>query len=204
MNLNEPVGSFTEGGRPQDASTRMRTRARCTVTELATMLCSRLSGVHTSQPIRRRAQTQAPHHLLPRISPPRPGPRTGPDRRERPRGLRQRVAGGLAALVAEQLGAAEDVINHVFTHGVRATLALADGDLDTAERWARSAVEYADRTDWYLLRTNSRLGLSRVLAARSAKDQARAEAQTALDICIRKGDRPRAAKARAQLDQLQA
>jgi hypothetical protein len=113
--------------------------------------------------------------------------------------------GALAAVeLAEQLGAAEDVINHVFTHGVRATLALADGDLDTAERWARSAVEYADRTDWYLLRTNSRLGLSRVLAARGANDQARAEAQTALDICIRKGDRPRAAQARAQLDQLQA
>jgi Zn-dependent protease len=54
----------------------------------------------TSQPTRRRARTEAPRHLPRRIRPPRPDPRTGPDRRERPRGLRQRVAAGLAALFA--------------------------------------------------------------------------------------------------------
>ena len=45
--------------------------------------------------------------------------------------------------LAEKLGTAEDTLTYSMTHQVRARLALADGDADTAERWARSAVDHA-------------------------------------------------------------
>ena len=109
----------------------------------------------------------------------------------------------LAAVeLSEQLGAAEDAINFVITHGVRASLALAGDDLSTAERWARSAVDWAYRTDFYWARAQARMGLGRVLSARGENDRARTEAQAALDIYSRKGDRSRAAQARSLREQL--
>jgi hypothetical protein len=111
--------------------------------------------------------------------------------------------GALAAVeLAEELGDDEDFVSFVSTHGVRATLALAEHDLDAAERWARSAIDYANQTNFYELGAGSTLGLSRVLAARGATNEARTEAQAALEIYTRKGDLPRAARARALLDQL--
>jgi hypothetical protein len=38
-------------------------------------------------------------------------------------------------------------VNFIITHGVRAQRALADGDVEVAERWARNAVDYASLTD---------------------------------------------------------
>ena len=46
------------------------------------------------------------------------------------------------------------------------------------------------------------MGLGRVLSARGENDRARTEAQAALDIYSRKGDRSRAAQARSLLEQL--
>ena len=116
--------------------------------------------------------------------------------------LGDREAAIAAIELAEQLGAAEDAINFVITHGVRASLALAADDLRAAERWARSALDWAYRTDFYWARAQARLGLARVLAARGESDGARTEAEAALDIYRRKGDRPRAAQARSLLEQL--
>ncbi|MGO9885617.1 MAG: AAA family ATPase, partial [Solirubrobacteraceae bacterium] len=63
----------------------------------------------------------------------------------------------LAAIeLTEQLGAPEDTVNFTYTHGVRALLALEEGDLDEAERWARSALERAYETDFYWCRAKAR------------------------------------------------
>ncbi len=107
-----------------------------------------------------------------------------------------------AIALSEQLSTAEDVINFVITHRVRARLALADGNGDAAERWARSAVRYALPTDfiWELART--RLNLAHVLAAIGRPDEAWFEAQAALDLYELKGDRPGAALARRRLSHL--
>src|SRR5207302_8876604 len=45
-----------------------------------------------------------------------------------------------AITLSDELGAPEDVVNGAISHGVRARLALSDGDGIGAERWARSAV----------------------------------------------------------------
>ena len=109
----------------------------------------------------------------------------------------------LAAIeLTEQLGADEDTVNFAITHGIRALLALDEGDLDRAERWARSALERAYETDFYWCRAKARLQLSRVMAARGEREQAIDEARTALDIYRRKGDRTRTALAEAQLAEL--
>ena len=104
---------------------------------------------------------------------------------------------------SEGLSADEDIVNFAITHGARALLALDDGDLDGAQRWARSALGYADRTDFYWCRAKARLQLSRVLSARGQLDEAITNAQTALAIYERKGDRPRTATTREWLVRLQ-
>ncbi len=116
--------------------------------------------------------------------------------------LGDRDAALAAVELAEQLGAAEDAVNFVITHGVRASLALAGDELSAAVQWARSAVDWAYRTDFYWARGQARLGLGRVLAARGESDEARTEVQAAFEIYTRKGDRPRAAEARSLLEQL--
>ncbi len=116
------------------------------------------------------------------------------------RGDRQ---GALAAVEkAEQLSAREDILNFIYTHQSRSALALADGDLEAAERWARSAVDYAHQTDLYVCHGEAGLQLSRVLTARGALEGAIAAAQAALELYERKGDRPRAEQARTQLQAL--
>jgi len=110
-----------------------------------------------------------------------------------------RDAARAAVELAESLSAPQDVLNYAFTHTVRALLADADGDLDAAERWAVSAVRYAYATDFYRSRAMARLALSRALAATGRRAEAGREAQTALEIYLRKGDRPRTAQAREWL-----
>jgi class 3 adenylate cyclase len=117
--------------------------------------------------------------------------------------LGDRAAACRAIQLVEELGAPEDIINFVITHGVRARLALADGDLVAAERWARSAVDYVSRTDFYHHRASTKLTLSRVLAQRGEREAALAEARGALEIYLAKGDQPRAADAHAVVDELQ-
>ncbi len=105
-----------------------------------------------------------------------------------------------AANLSEQLSADEDVINFAMTHRVRARLARARGDLETAERWARSALTFALKTDFPHERSTTMVELARVLAARGRAVEAANEASEALAIAQAKGDKPLAARAQAVLD----
>ncbi|HZO77470.1 MAG TPA: adenylate/guanylate cyclase domain-containing protein [Solirubrobacteraceae bacterium] len=119
--------------------------------------------------------------------------------------LRGDREGALAAAeLAEELSAPEDVLNFIYTHQARSALALAEGDLDAAERWARSALDYATPTDLYQSLGEAQLQLGRVMAARGSLKEAAEAARAALDIFERKGDRPRTEHARAELEALGA
>ena len=116
--------------------------------------------------------------------------------------LGDRAAACAAIDLAEDLGGEDDVINFAITHAVRARLALVDGEAEAAERWARSAVEYAFRTDFPLVQAEAKLELARLLGLLGRKQEASSEAQSALELYRAKGDRPGASEARALLDEL--
>jgi tetratricopeptide (TPR) repeat protein len=106
----------------------------------------------------------------------------------------------LAALgLADQLCVPGDVLTYVTADGVRARLALADGDHEAAERWARSAVAHAFQTDYIVFEATAKLDLARVLSALGRVQEATSEARAALDAFMAKGDRPGASQARALL-----
>jgi tetratricopeptide (TPR) repeat protein len=105
---------------------------------------------------------------------------------------------------AERLSAAEDVLNFIYTHMVRSSLALAEGKLDAAERWARSALDLAYRTQGADQRGDANLQLGRVLAAQGQFEEAANAARAAVDIFEHRGDRPRTEQARAELEALRA
>jgi hypothetical protein len=116
-----------------------------------------------------------------------------------------RAADAHAALErSAELSTPEDIINFIITHRVRARLALAEGDADGAEDWARSAVQYALSTDFVWETARSRLNLAEVLSVGGRSDEAAVEAQTALELYELKGDRPGAAVARLRLSQIRA
>ncbi len=109
------------------------------------------------------------------------------------RALEQRgtLDGARAAVeFSEELSAPQDLANFVITHAVRARLSLAAGDHAAAERWARSAVQHASRTDFLHAQAEARFELARVLAALGAAGPARTELLIARDLFARKGDRP--------------
>jgi ATP/maltotriose-dependent transcriptional regulator MalT len=104
--------------------------------------------------------------------------------------------------LSERLGSSDDVINVAMTRRVRSQLALAEGDLAEAERWARSAVEKAFESDFPFERAGAKLHLGKVLAASGRREEAAAEAREALAIHESKGDRPGMAEVQAFLDEL--
>jgi tetratricopeptide (TPR) repeat protein len=116
--------------------------------------------------------------------------------------LGERDAALAAIEVTERLGAKEDLANFILTHSVRARLALTDGDLAEAERWARSAADYAARTDFVVSQGEAKLELAQVLAAAGGREEALGHAQEALALFEAKGDQPHAAEARAVLHDL--
>jgi tetratricopeptide (TPR) repeat protein len=117
--------------------------------------------------------------------------------------LGNRAAAEAAVDLAEELGAPEDVINYAITHSVRAWHALEDNDPAAAERWARSAVSYADQTDFTAIRGEAKLDLARVLAELGRREGAATEARNALDLYESKPDQPAAAQARTVLAELE-
>lgn len=116
--------------------------------------------------------------------------------------LEDRDAARAAIELRDELGGREDIGNFAITHGVRARLALADADGAGAERWARSAVDIASRTDDIVDQANTKLDLARFLSALKRSRDAIPEASAALDLFTAKGDRPGANHARALLDDL--
>ena len=115
------------------------------------------------------------------------------------------IAAAIAAIeLSDELGDTEDVVNFIITDGVRAQLALADGDSEAAENWARSAVDHASMTDNLVQQANTKLNLARVLTALERPEAAILEAQAALDLFLTKGDRPGVDQTRALLHELAA
>jgi class 3 adenylate cyclase len=112
------------------------------------------------------------------------------------------AAAEAALELAEELSAPQEALNYATTHGVRARLALARGDLEAAEQCARSAVSYALKTDFSVLQARTKLELARVLSARGRAEEARSEARAALGLCDAKGDGPGSDAALALLDAL--
>ncbi|MGO9881931.1 MAG: hypothetical protein ACLPV4_02820, partial [Solirubrobacteraceae bacterium] len=108
-----------------------------------------------------------------------------------------------AIALSDELSAPVDVINYAITYRVRARIARADGDLEEAERWARSAVDNAFKTDFSIRRAEARIELARVLAARERMPEAIAETREALAIYEDKGDLNGVQQARALLDELE-
>ncbi len=111
-----------------------------------------------------------------------------------------RAAAQAAIELCEGLSASVDLINFATTHRVRARMALAAGDAEEAERWARSAVAFAFRTDMPKQRAETKLVLARVLRGRGRMREAREESRVAMEIFEAKGDQIGAARARALLD----
>jgi len=105
--------------------------------------------------------------------------------------------------LAEELGADDDEYNQMLIGGVRARLALTEGNFEAAERLARTAVEHAARTDFPVDQAKGRLALAHVLAECGRSDDAIVEARMALDLYERKGDRPGAERARTLLNTAQ-
>jgi tetratricopeptide (TPR) repeat protein len=101
---------------------------------------------------------------------------------------------------SDELGGEDDLLNIVITSAVRARLARSDGDLNAAERWARSAVDHAYKTDNTVIQGNAQLALARVLATLRQLDDAISHACAALGLFQVKGDRPRADRARELID----
>jgi ATP/maltotriose-dependent transcriptional regulator MalT len=108
-----------------------------------------------------------------------------------------------AVELSERLGSSDDVINVAMIRRVRSRLALGEGDLEEAERWARSAVAKAFKSDFPFERAGSKLQLAKVLGATGRRDEALAEAREAVAISEAKGDQPGTSQAQAVLDQLE-
>jgi len=92
-----------------------------------------------------------------------------------------------AAFESERISAPDDFINFAMGRTARA-LVLADrGDLDLAEKVARSAVEYAFRTDFPLPKADALAALSRVLRAAGRADEAEEALSQAVALYEAKG-----------------
>ena len=107
-----------------------------------------------------------------------------------------------AIALAEALGGPEDVLNYAITHAVRARIALRTGDGESAERWARSAVQHAFQMDSPGVRGDTQLTLARVLMALGRETEAGSSARVALDVYRARGDLHGATEAGVLLEEL--
>ena len=82
------------------------------------------------------------------------------------------------------------------------SVAVADGDEEAAERWARTAVESAFATDFTFVQGEALLTLSFVLEKLGRRQESTVEARRALELFETKGDRLYAAQARTRLEEL--
>jgi ATP/maltotriose-dependent transcriptional regulator MalT len=108
-----------------------------------------------------------------------------------------------ASELSDELSAPEDVINYAISHAARARVALREGDLATAEGWARSAIKHAYETDFPVMQAGARLALAEVLDAGRRTPEARTEARSAVEIFQAKGDLNGVRRATALLERLE-
>jgi len=118
--------------------------------------------------------------------------------------LGDRDAARSAIELCEEIGGQEDVINFAITNAVRAQLALAEGDSEAAEQWARSAVDRAFATDFTFGQGEALLTLSFVLQKLDRREESTFAASGALELFKAKGDSLYTAQARVRLEELAA
>jgi class 3 adenylate cyclase/tetratricopeptide (TPR) repeat protein len=92
-----------------------------------------------------------------------------------------------AAFAAEEISAPDDFINFALGRTARALVLAERGALDEAEELARSAVEYAFRTDFPLTRADALAALSRVLRSTGRKAEAEEALTRAVELYESKG-----------------
>ncbi|MBV9800659.1 MAG: AAA family ATPase [Solirubrobacterales bacterium] len=117
--------------------------------------------------------------------------------------LNEPAAARRAIELAERLTASEDELTFTITDRVRATLALADDNLEGAIRWARSAVAHASRIDSLEVRADATLDLARILYGADRRSDAVPAARAALELFTAKGHRPGIDKAGTLLAELE-
>ena len=120
--------------------------------------------------------------------------------------LRQGLDGKAAAVLDEValLGADDDMDFQVRSGAVRAELLARSGDLEEAERLARTAVALAEQTDYSELRGGALVALGRILQAARQIDEASEAVERARALYEEKGNRVSAARATALLEELRA
>ena len=111
---------------------------------------------------------------------------------------RHEEAGQWAERSAEQANE-DDMHSQSMWRAVRASVLSARGDLADAERDARDALAFADRTDDTNAIADAHVVLGSVLALRGETEAARAELSSAVDLYGRKGNLVGADQVRAQL-----
>jgi class 3 adenylate cyclase/tetratricopeptide (TPR) repeat protein len=84
------------------------------------------------------------------------------------------------AIEGEEMGATDDIINFSRGRRIRAVVAADRGALEQAEELARSALDYAYRTDFPEEHAGTREALGRVLRAAGRTEEARVEYERAL------------------------
>jgi tetratricopeptide (TPR) repeat protein len=92
-----------------------------------------------------------------------------------------------AALDSEAISAPDDFINFAMGRGARALVLVGRGELEQAEELARSAVEYAFRTDFPLIRADALAALARVLRETGRQAEAEEALAQAVELYEAKG-----------------
>jgi len=103
---------------------------------------------------------------------------------------------------SRELAGSDDIVTQMLWRQVLARVQAQAGRADEAERLAREAIDYGDRTDMLVNRAAAHLDLAEVLEAAGRRDEAAAECAHGLDLFEQKGDVPMAARARAVLENL--
>jgi tetratricopeptide (TPR) repeat protein len=88
---------------------------------------------------------------------------------------------------ADGLAADDDAVMLIGIRRVRAAIQRAQGQLDEAERHAREAVAFGERTDYLLEKGSSHQVLAEILLAKGAQDEGLTHLRAALDLFERKG-----------------
>jgi tetratricopeptide (TPR) repeat protein len=92
-----------------------------------------------------------------------------------------------SALASEEISAPDDSINFAIGRAARASVLADRGELDGAEELARSAVEYAFRTDFPVTRADALAALARVLRAAGREREAAEALAEAVTLYEAKG-----------------
>jgi class 3 adenylate cyclase/tetratricopeptide (TPR) repeat protein len=106
------------------------------------------------------------------------------------------------AIEGEELGAIEDVVNFAYGRSVRAHVAADRHQHAQAEQLARSALEYAYKTDFPSAHATAHEALAHALSVAGRRAEARAELERALELWARYGHRVHADRVRGLLVQL--